>query len=318
MSDLINYNDYTNIPSPEKKPLFCKKKPFSCRFCHKNFQTESILAVHAEKAHHSIMRKERKDRERLGMATAFGYPCKVCQRLFASAADRGAHERTAHTARGFSGGGHHTDSNDEDDIMSTITSAASTTATNNTAASSSSTTRTPSSAALPQLSNRNNTNANRPFTCDVCARTFVRLSHLTSHAQIHSAEKLFKCSECGKSFLRAASLTEHIQSHTKSPAQNEVEKYYTCDVCNKTFLKQSVLLMHKKIHETTPMPLVDKPRSYECEVCHRKFAYLYSLTAHQVIHNPLKKAYTCTTCKRSFQNMVALSSHVKGQHMKMT
>ncbi|POI22113.1 hypothetical protein CIB84_014140, partial [Bambusicola thoracicus] len=40
----------------------------------------------------------------------------------------------------------------------------------------------------------------RPYTCEVCNKSFKRLDQVTAHKIIHSEDKPYKCKLCGKGF----------------------------------------------------------------------------------------------------------------------
>lgn len=231
----------------------CTKKPYSCRICHKSFQTHSILAEHSasdhpqqqhEYHHHysSLVNVSPIPRQRettaslktpsstLGGYTAsvLGYPCPICQRIFASVHDRDAHQRTSHSQRQTAAqSSMQVDKDICDTYLPGNVASSSTTAAkskrghqnkhNNSTVSSdnvskkSSTTKT----LRPATPLSSASSSSKPFQCEVCTRTFSRLSHLTAHEQIHLEVKKFKCSECGKDFLRAASLSEHQRAHAE-------------------------------------------------------------------------------------------------------
>lgn len=40
----------------------------------------------------------------------------------------------------------------------------------------------------------------RPYTCEVCCKSFKRLDQVTAHKIIHSEDKPYQCKLCGKGF----------------------------------------------------------------------------------------------------------------------
>ena len=53
---------------------------------------------------------------------------------------------------------------------------------------------------------------NKPYTCDICQKTFVEKSKLTVHKRIHTGEKPYTCYVCDKSFRSNADLTLHSKT----------------------------------------------------------------------------------------------------------
>lgn len=53
----------------------------------------------------------------------------------------------------------------------------------------------------------------RPYTCDVCGKGFIKMCVLNTHAKIHSGEKPFVCYICGKAFPKLYSM-DRQKTHT--------------------------------------------------------------------------------------------------------
>lgn len=54
----------------------------------------------------------------------------------------------------------------------------------------------------------------RPYVCEVCQKTFNRVSTLISHRRTHFDDKPHKCHICGKGFHQKGNLKNHLFSHT--------------------------------------------------------------------------------------------------------
>ena len=81
----------------------------------------------------------------------------------------------------------------------------------------------------------------RPFTCEVCNRTFTQKWTLKRHQRIHSGERPYVCEVCNKGFSNQSHLKTHHRIHSG-------ERPYSCDVCNKAFSDKSGLRQHVNKH----------------------------------------------------------------------
>lgn len=57
----------------------------------------------------------------------------------------------------------------------------------------------------------------RPYTCEVCNKSFKRLDQVTAHKIIHSEDKPYKCKLCGKGFAHRNVYKNHKKVKTKKP-----------------------------------------------------------------------------------------------------
>jgi hypothetical protein len=86
---------------------------------------------------------------------------------------------------------------------------------------------------------RNKHGNERPYICDLCAKTFKQKEHLTRHYLLHSGDKSWPCRHCDKTFARSWTRTQHENIHIGN-------KPYKCDQCEVSFTQKNSLDCHMK------------------------------------------------------------------------
>ncbi|CAH1181881.1 unnamed protein product [Phyllotreta striolata] len=83
----------------------------------------------------------------------------------------------------------------------------------------------------------------KPYTCDICDKSFTVSAGLDYHMKIHKGLKPFQCShsDCSKTFRTNYAKKVHERMHG-------TERAFKCDVCNKGFVRSSHLKRHVKLH----------------------------------------------------------------------
>jgi len=90
---------------------------------------------------------------------------------------------------------------------------------------------------------RQSNDAERPWVCDLCNRSFAEKCTLKRHIRIHTKEKPWKCDTCGKAFNQSCSLQAHIRIHTG-------ERPFPCEFCEKRFRQSTHRRQHmKRVHK---------------------------------------------------------------------
>ncbi|KAM9401550.1 uncharacterized protein ACWYII_029116 isoform 2-T2 [Salvelinus alpinus] len=153
-----------------------------------------------------------------------------------------------------------------------------------------------------------------PFskTCEVCGKTFTRVTAMKRHQLTHTGDLKFKCLMCEKSFRDGHNLKRHqrrvcekelnmldedkkeeeipqpstskpqITSLLKTPSPPEpshqgtldtITATNTCSVCGRYFARTSSLVRHMSSHS--------KERPFGCVNCDKRFKYSYDLKKHQ-------------------------------------
>lgn len=90
------------------------------------------------------------------------------------------------------------------------------------------------------------------YTCTVCHRSYVTLSSLKRHSNVHSWRRSYPCRFCDKVFALAEYRTKHEVWHTG-------ERRYQCGFCWDTFVTYYNLKSHQKtLHGVNPALLASE------------------------------------------------------------
>ncbi|XP_067642343.1 zinc finger protein 431-like [Eurosta solidaginis] len=167
-------------------------------------------------------------------------------------------------------------------------------------------------------------NEPRHFLCNICGKTFVSQSILSSHTKYHQRKvaniKSDACQICGKRFSTQHYLRLHMNVHrnerelhqcnycdkiyiSKIALENHIRLHkgetIKCDQCGKQFVRPYELNVHMRFHTR------DYP--FKCEVCEKKFAIKGHLRTHMWKHQGLK--LQCEECGKLFTSTKALQEH---------
>ncbi|XP_001363254.1 transcriptional regulator Kaiso [Monodelphis domestica] len=107
------------------------------------------------------------------------------------------------------------------------------------------------------------------YICIVCKRSYVCLTSLRRHFNIHSWEKKYPCRYCEKVFPLAEYRTKHEIHHTG-------ERRYQCLTCGKSFINYQFMSSHiKSVHSQDPSGDTKLYRLHPCRSLQiRQYAYL--------------------------------------------
>lgn len=95
----------------------------------------------------------------------------------------------------------------------------------------------------------------RPYTCDLCEKTFRTQSARQDHRRMHFDEKPYVCNICNKAFKKKGLLNSHKKVHDDSLR-------VPCQYCDKAFYKDK-LRNHEMTHTNE--------RPFRCEFCQNGF-----------------------------------------------
>ncbi|XP_071840021.1 uncharacterized protein [Apostichopus japonicus] len=146
---------------------------------------------------------------------------------------------------------------------------------------------------------------NRPFTCEICGKTWVKLGKLRDHLKTHSTEKNELCDLCGRAFKTRAELKDH-----KSDAHTEAgREKLNCRFCSATFSRRSSRSYHERRHRNDAPYVCPKPG------CNKSFVAVIDFKRHLIYHTGAK-LYRCRYCSNCFTRSDYLKGHERRHHLR--
>ncbi|XP_036050142.1 zinc finger protein 646 [Onychomys torridus] len=144
----------------------------------------------------------------------------------------------------------------------------------------------------------------RPFSCEVCGRTYKHAGSLINHRQSHQTGH-FGCQACSKGFSNLMSLKNHRRIHADP-------RRFRCSECGKAFRLRKQLANHQRVHTERrrgrgAQKLIREDRPFRCGQCGRNYRHASSLLNHQCIHETGQ--YSCPFCFKTYSNRTALKDH---------
>ncbi|XDV45459.1 hypothetical protein PO909_013556 [Leuciscus waleckii] len=133
----------------------------------------------------------------------------------------------------------------------------------------------------------------RPYTCDICSRSFKRLDQATAHKIIHSEDKPYKCKVCWKEFAHRNVYKNHKKTHSE-------ERPFQCEECKALFRTPFSLQRHLLIHNSE--------RTFKCDQCLR---HAVCAQEPQEETHTGEKEKICPYCGQKFASNGTLRVHIR-------
>ncbi|KAG5881515.1 hypothetical protein JTB14_002631 [Gonioctena quinquepunctata] len=152
------------------------------------------------------------------------------------------------------------------------------------------------------------------YPCELCNCTFAVRHELTEHIKkahtfseayistMHEQSTLLTCDICGKTFNRLSSRKRHMQTHQAQPGEKSKKSPFLCSICGKHFPYSNGFQRHMRTHFAE--------RRHRCNICGRTFGQSSHLKVHSRTHSG-EKPYRCTECGFCFSLKSTLHKHIK-------
>ncbi|KAJ8021986.1 hypothetical protein HOLleu_39346 [Holothuria leucospilota] len=146
---------------------------------------------------------------------------------------------------------------------------------------------------------------NRPFTCEICGKTWVKLGKLRDHLKTHSTEKNELCDLCGRAFKTRAELKDHKSDVHSEDGREKI----SCRYCTATFSRRSSRSYHERRHRNDTPYVCPKPG------CNKSFVAVIDFKRHLIYHTGAK-LYRCRYCSNCFTRSDYLKGHERRHHLR--
>ncbi|CAG5130426.1 unnamed protein product [Candidula unifasciata] len=160
--------------------------------------------------------------------------------------------------------------------------------------------------------------------CETCGEVFNEWLAFKEHHMTHTHPH--KCDRCGKRFIKIGSLHNHKCEAVGETGMDQ-SNLLSCDICQKTFKNERYLSRHLSLHGQPDLHFSCSSRSNmmkhmkvhgakhaECPICHKKFHYENYLKLHVATVHEKQYQLQCTHCGKVLYSKTGLIAHIKQFH----
>uniref|UniRef100_A0A1Q3G0E0 Putative c2h2-type zn-finger protein n=1 Tax=Culex tarsalis TaxID=7177 RepID=A0A1Q3G0E0_CULTA len=149
------------------------------------------------------------------------------------------------------------------------------------------------------------------WKCPHCDnKYFSQSGNLKAHINTHTGYKPYTCNLCNRSFAQKSNLNYHMK------ASHDPQRPFKCNACDRAFSTMDQMVLHLKtkhaqIETATPRQVADK--KHFCPYCGKAFAQSFNLKLHVNTHTG-ERPYKCELCPKSFTQRSNLNVHINKSH----
>lgn len=198
--------------------------------------------------------------------------------------------------------------------------------------------------------------ADRPFKCTLCPRSFKNRANLWEHNRLHTGSLPFSCNDCGTTFSRVKSLMAHKEKYHSKNSTEDPPLRLKCNFCPRVFPRKGDRTQHMKMGHPdqydpndksgdTPTPSFSQERStpsasatpesvkvkktnpspvtssivsrFCCNMCLSSFDTAQLLEEHVGLMHPKDGILTCPYCPKTFKSRPTLRMHILNHQGKL-
>ncbi|KAK2186472.1 hypothetical protein NP493_199g06054 [Ridgeia piscesae] len=156
------------------------------------------------------------------------------------------------------------------------------------------------------------------YSCNVCEKVFMSLSHMRQHCLIHTDLRPFHCTKCEYATNTKGNLYTHMRKHTG--------QFYRCEKCSFKTTNKGHLVEHEATHTG---------HRHKCDLCHKDYNTVKSLQNHIRKYHAHTRAgrdylaqfqlkqnkctavlHQCHICNRKFKKKVDCDRHLFVHNIK--